>query len=552
MAEIEELWSEKKEDDLVVFWAEKPCISWSSWANSLIKLAYTRYSNGRYCVGVPWKKDKPTLPNNYDMALNRLQNTEKRLLRDRDVGESYQKFVSQRNAIDNESQYPLAVATVLKSTYMDDSMDSAKDVTTAIELRNQLGQLWGTDGMHVTKWLSNAPDVLRDIPSADCATAVDLDSELRTHQSLRAFSQASVDFAGPFLTKQGRGKTRQKRHLCLFTCLSTRAVHLEMANALDTDAFLNAFYRMVSRRGLPDVMVSDNGTNFASGDRELKELVEAIDRDKMQESTANKGVQWHFNPPAAPHFNGVHEIMIKAAKRAIKAILGDADVTDEELMSAIVGVEGLINSRPLTYQSANASDEVPLTPNHFLHGQMGGQFAPETVDSINYSPGVVSKSLFATFGNAGFGSGCRNWVTVGNGQKPDKISRLEIYFCEVRKGSCKLGSNKETQKKVAEEVKASGIAIDEPSELELGVEEICEKAETAERDHQMMTEEKKSNLEKEKKQAEDMRAKALEKVGETKKRLFSDDSSGEPEKKEKKARRSGTETIAYLKDKSEK
>ena len=56
--------------------------------------------------------------------------------------------------------------------------------------------------------------------------------------------------------------------------------------------------------------------------------------------------------------------MIKAAKRAIFAILGSADVNDEELLTAFTGAEALINSRPLTYQSANPSDDVPLTPNH--------------------------------------------------------------------------------------------------------------------------------------------------------------------------------------------
>ena len=106
---------------------------------------------------------------------------------------------------------------------------------------------------------------------------------------------------------------------------------------------------------------------------------------QIKDSTANKGIKWHFNPPGAPHFNGVHEVMVKAGKKAIKAILGNADINDEELMSAIVGAEGLINSRPLTYQSANVSDDVPLTPNHFLHGQLGGQFAPETVDSTDFN-----------------------------------------------------------------------------------------------------------------------------------------------------------------------
>ena len=189
----------------------------------------------------------------------------------------------------------------------------------------------------------------------------------RLKSSLRAFTRTAVDYAGPFITIQGRGKRRQKRYLCLFTCLATRAVHLEMAFGLDTDAFLNALYRMTSRRGLMEEMYSDNGTNFRAADKELKSLISQLDQEKIKESIANKGIDWHFNPPLAPHFGGIHESMIKSAKRAISAILGNADITDEELMTAIIGAEGLINSRPLTYQSTDPADDVPLTPNHFLH-----------------------------------------------------------------------------------------------------------------------------------------------------------------------------------------
>ena len=74
------------------------------------------------------------------------------------------------------------------------------------------------------------------------------------------------------------------------------------------------------------------------------------------------------------------------AKRAINATLGNAEVTDEELTSAVVGAEGLLNSRPLTYQSSNLQDLEPLTPNHFLHGQLGGQFAPQVVDEVAFNP----------------------------------------------------------------------------------------------------------------------------------------------------------------------
>ena len=80
--------------------------------------------------------------------------------------------------------------------------------------------------------------------------------------SLRAFDRIGIDYAGPFLTKQGRGKTRAKRYLCLFTCLTTRAVHLEMSYSLDTTSFINAFTRMTSRRGTPTYVITDNGTNF--------------------------------------------------------------------------------------------------------------------------------------------------------------------------------------------------------------------------------------------------------------------------------------------------
>ena len=216
---------------------------------------------------------------------------------------------------------------------------------------------------------------------------------------MRAFTKTAVDFAGPFVTVQGRGKRRQKRYLCLFTCMTTRAVHLELAYGLDTDSFMNVFYRMTSSRGLPDEIYSDNGTNFKGADNELKSLVAELDKDKIKQSVANKGVKWNFNPPMAPHFGGVHESMIKSAKRAIKAILGNADVTDEELMTAIIGAEGLINSRPLTYQTADPSDDVPLTPNHFLHGQM----------VVNSRQQQLMKQI-STLGRGGEGS--RSWCAT--------------------------------------------------------------------------------------------------------------------------------------------
>ena len=77
----------------------------------------------------------------------------------------------------------------------------------------------------------------------------------RLMTSIRAFTRTAVDYGGPFVTMQGRGKKREKCYLCLFTCLTSRAVHLEMAYGLDVDSFMNAFYRMANRRGSPQEML---------------------------------------------------------------------------------------------------------------------------------------------------------------------------------------------------------------------------------------------------------------------------------------------------------
>ena len=101
--------------------------------------------------------------------------------------------------------------------------------------------------------------------------------KFRLKLTLRAFSRTAVDYAGPFESIQRRGRKRAKRYLCLFTCVTTRVVHLEFAFSLDTEVFLNAFYRMTSRRGRPSEVLLNNGTNFVGAERELRELVEALD-----------------------------------------------------------------------------------------------------------------------------------------------------------------------------------------------------------------------------------------------------------------------------------
>ena len=97
---------------------------------------------------------------------------------------------------------------------------------------------------------------------------------IRLRFTLHPFDQTAVDYAGPFTTVQGRGVRRRQRWLCLFTCLSTRAAHLEMAFGLETDSFLNAFTRFTCRRGVPKEMVSDCGAV-----NKLQELVSELEQE---------------------------------------------------------------------------------------------------------------------------------------------------------------------------------------------------------------------------------------------------------------------------------
>ena len=155
-----------------------------------------------------------------------------------------------------------------------------------------------------------------------------------------------------------------------------------MTFGLDTTAFLNGFYRMVNRRGVPMEVVTDTGGCFVAANKELKELVSDLDEKKIKEATSLQKIKWHFNPPFAPHFGGVFEIMIKSAKWAVYDQFKNADINDEELLSAFAEAEGLINSRPLTYMYLIYVS--PTTPNHFLFGQLGSQFAPEVEEQIYY------------------------------------------------------------------------------------------------------------------------------------------------------------------------
>ncbi|KAG5884223.1 hypothetical protein JTB14_011712 [Gonioctena quinquepunctata] len=98
------------------------------------------------------------------------------------------------------------------------------------------------------------------------------------------FEITGVDYAGPFSIKSrsGRGCKISKAYISLFICFVTKAVHFELVTDLSKDAFLLALKRFVSRRGLPTLINSDNGTNFVAANNDLKNLGKFIKNNEIE------------------------------------------------------------------------------------------------------------------------------------------------------------------------------------------------------------------------------------------------------------------------------
>ncbi|CAG2252827.1 unnamed protein product [Mytilus edulis] len=190
------------------------------------------------------------------------------------------------------------------------------------------------------------------------------------------FTRIGIDFFGPFEVKQGRSVV--KRYGVIFTCLTIRAIHLELAYSLDTDSCINAIRRFISRRGVPVFIRTDNGTNFVGSERELGEEIKRWNFNQIQEFMIQKRIQWEFNPPSASHFGGVWERLIRSVRKVFYSVMHEQNIrlTDEGLMTLFCEVESILNGRPITEASDSITDLNVLTPNHLILQRPGESFPP--------------------------------------------------------------------------------------------------------------------------------------------------------------------------------
>ena len=189
-----------------------------------------------------------------------------------------------------------------------------------------------------------------------------------------AFTHTGMDFAGPFTIKQGyiRKPKYLEAYVCVFVCLTYKALHLEVVSDLSSPSFAAALHRFVSRRGCPTHMYSDNGSNFVGTKNELHRLYQYLHQNKTLEEIGqflsnHNEITWHFNPPWTPHMGGLWEAAVKSMKRHMKRVIGPHILTHEEMETVLCQIEACLNSRPLLPDTSHPQDGLQtLTAGHFL------------------------------------------------------------------------------------------------------------------------------------------------------------------------------------------
>ena len=182
-----------------------------------------------------------------------------------------------------------------------------------------------------------------------------------------AFRFAAMDFMGPILVRPHRGVTFEKRWIMLVTCMSTRAIHLEVVPGCSTTDTLRAIQRFVSRRGTPRLLLTDNQPGFLKTAKALKLLWDDLpDLDEnLHVYFAKQGINWTTVAPKSPWLNAISERLVQTVKRALRKALFKITLDDDAFQTLVIQIEAIVNSRPLLRPSSDVDDPV-ITPASFI------------------------------------------------------------------------------------------------------------------------------------------------------------------------------------------
>ena len=188
-----------------------------------------------------------------------------------------------------------------------------------------------------------------------------------------AWTNTSIDLFGPLehvdLVKK---RLKEKCWGVLFTCLVSRAVHIDLTQSYDTDSLLQTMRRFMAVRGCPQSFISDQGSQLIACHKELKTALELIDWDSIYGWCARKEIKWSFMPAQGQHMNGVAESLIRVTKNHLTRVIEGQRLTFVEIQTVLLEITQIMNNRPLGIFSKPGTDPLdggPITPNHLLLGR---------------------------------------------------------------------------------------------------------------------------------------------------------------------------------------
>ena len=199
------------------------------------------------------------------------------------------------------------------------------------------------------------------------------------------FSRTGLDYLGPLYIKTKEGQ--RKVWVCLFTCMVTRAIHLELLQDMSAEEFLLGFRRFISNRGTPIEITSDNALQFKTASKVLNLVWKhVIQSEEVQTYASNVGVKWNFIVELAPWMGGFYERLVGLVKRALRKTINRKLLSFIQLQTVLKEVEAVVNSRPLVYVSGDIDSTITLSPKHFLTLNPNTGIPELEDDYLDYSP----------------------------------------------------------------------------------------------------------------------------------------------------------------------
>lgn len=263
-------------------------------------------------------------------------------------------------------------------------IDGHSSITKAIINRTHLEMLHGgsqltTRTIREKYWIIGGRNAIRKIIH-ECITCVKMKGQTCTQQMANLveervqptvpFTNVSLDYCGPFEVKRypGRCRTLVKVWVCVFICMSTRGIHLEVVHDLTSAAFIDAFQQFAARRGYCATIISDNAKTFIGAKRQMLEIEEIFGKSAHSSLFSTRGIEWKFIMPRSPSQGGSHEVAVKLFKHHLRRVMGTNLLSVSEISSLATRIEGCLNSRPLAVQTDDPNDHVVVTPAQLIRG----------------------------------------------------------------------------------------------------------------------------------------------------------------------------------------